>query len=93
MKILLDVMGGDHAPKATVEGAVLAAREYKHEMVLIGDEQRIKKVLKDIGDEKEPNISVVHAASEISMEDSADCIMYDKNDSPMAVALKMLAAG
>ena len=93
MKILLDVMGGDHAPKATVEGAVMAAREYKHEMVLIGDEQRIKKVLKDIGAEKEPNISVVHAASEISMEDSADCIMYDKNDSSMAVAMKMLAAG
>ena len=36
MKIALDAMGGDNAPAETVQGAVLAAREYGIEIVLVG---------------------------------------------------------
>ena len=36
MRIILDVMGGDNAPRATVEGAVWAAKEYNEEMILVG---------------------------------------------------------
>ena len=37
MKILLDGMGGDNAPKAVCEGAVMAAKEFDHEIIIIGD--------------------------------------------------------
>ena len=37
MRIALDAMGGDLAPKATVEGAVAAARDFGIEIVLVGD--------------------------------------------------------
>ena len=38
MRIAIDAMGGDHAPQAIVEGAVMAAKEWKDiEIVLVGD--------------------------------------------------------
>ena len=46
MKIALDAMGGDHAPAVTVAGAVEAAREYKHEVLLVGQEPAIAAELK-----------------------------------------------
>ena len=36
MKIIIDAMGGDHAPKEIVLGALQAAEEYKTEIVLVG---------------------------------------------------------
>ncbi|MDY2737622.1 MAG: phosphate--acyl-ACP acyltransferase, partial [Intestinibacter sp.] len=37
MKIVIDAMGGDNAPKSTVEGAVLAINEYGVDVILTGD--------------------------------------------------------
>ena len=45
MKIAVDAMGGDFAPEQVVFGAVRAARKYKCEIVLVGDEKRILEVL------------------------------------------------
>jgi len=36
MTVILDAMGGDHAPAAIVRGAIEAAREFGHEIVLVG---------------------------------------------------------
>ena len=49
MKIGLDIMGGDHAPKATTRGAILAQREMPPdvELVLIGDKQAIETVCRE----------------------------------------------
>ena len=46
MRIILDGMGGDNAPGAIVEGAVLASKEIDHEIVIIGKEEIINKELK-----------------------------------------------
>ena len=43
MKILLDAMGGDNAPDATIKGAVKAIDQIKSELVLIGKEEIIRK--------------------------------------------------
>lgn len=40
MKIILDGMGGDNAPEAIVEGAVLASREIEHQILIIGQEEK-----------------------------------------------------
>jgi len=41
MRIILDGMGGDNAPGEIVNGAVLAAAEISHEIVIVGDENEI----------------------------------------------------
>ena len=46
MKIILDGMGGDNAPEAIVEGAVLASKEIQHQIAIIGKEDLIKDELK-----------------------------------------------
>ena len=46
MRIILDGMGGDNAPGAIVEGAVLASKEIDHEIVIIGQEELINQELK-----------------------------------------------
>ena len=46
MRIGIDIMGGDFAPKTTTEGAVLAQKELPGvELVLIGDETKIHNLL------------------------------------------------
>ena len=49
MKIIVDAMGGDNAPKAPVLGAVAAAREFGVEIVLVGQSDRILECLKEEG--------------------------------------------
>jgi glycerol-3-phosphate acyltransferase PlsX len=50
MKVAIDAMGGDFAPEEIVRGAVEAAREYKCQIVLVGDETRILPLLEKAGD-------------------------------------------
>ena len=42
MKIIIDAMGGDHAPEEIVAGAVRAARELGVELLLVGREEAIR---------------------------------------------------
>ena len=44
MKIAVDAMGGDYAPRVIVFGAVRAAKKYHCEIVLVGDEAKIREV-------------------------------------------------
>ena len=43
MKIILDAMGGDNAPEATIRGAVKAIKEINSEIILVGNEEKINK--------------------------------------------------
>ncbi|MBQ9758397.1 MAG: phosphate acyltransferase, partial [Opitutales bacterium] len=92
MKILVDAMGGDNAPLEVVKGAAVAARDFDAEIVLVGDENAIS----DIAVKNEidlSRISIHHANSSITMEDSPLTVVREKRDSSMTVGLKMLAAG
>ena len=46
MKIILDAMGGDHAPEAPVLGAIDAAKAYGVEITLVGRGEAILEVMK-----------------------------------------------
>ena len=48
MVILLDAMGGDNAPDATIKGAVKAIKEINSEIILIGKEEVINSKIKEI---------------------------------------------
>src|SRR5699024_12459080 len=65
MRLAIDAMGGDHAPKEIVLGAVDAATENGSlEIVLYGDETKIKPYLSDSS-----NIKVVHTEEVITGDD------------------------
>mgnify|MGYP001617732556 CR=1 FL=1 len=49
MKIIVDAMGGDYAPRVVIEGAVAAAKEYNIQISLVGDEEKIKSLLGRLG--------------------------------------------
>ncbi len=65
MKIAIDAMGGDHAPKEIVLGAMDAIQEVKNlHITLVGDENRIKEYLTN--DER---IEIIHADEVITGND------------------------
>jgi glycerol-3-phosphate acyltransferase PlsX len=68
IKIVLDAMGSDNYPTPDVVGAVMAAREYGVEIILVGDEDQIKPILAAQNPGNLP-ISIVHAPEMLTMED------------------------
>lgn len=92
MKIIVDAMGGDHAPLAILQGAQLAVEELKVDIVLVGDEAVIHRTAKENGVSL-VNMCVVHTATQLMMEDDARTVLKGKADSSMAVGLKLLAQG
>ena len=98
MIILLDAMGGDNAPDATIKGAVRAAKEINGEIILIGNEQVIRSKSKEFyGNERieevASNIKIKHASEQIEMEDTPTVAIKHKKDSSMVVGFKMLNEG
>lgn len=82
MRIAVDAMGGDNAPKAIVEGVVLAAKEFKEmEFILYGNETAIKKYLTG-----EPNIKIVHTDEKINSEDDPVRSVRRKKNASMVLA-------
>src|SRR6202789_3394764 len=90
--VALDAMGGDSAPRAEVEGAVLAARELGVRVVLVGVEEPIRK---ELARHRTQGLAIdVAAASEvITMTDTPSQAFRKKRDSSVHVAAKMVKAG
>ena len=97
MIILLDAMGGDNAPDATIKGAVKAIKEIESEICLIGDEKIINEKSKEFFgkelSEISPRLKIKHASEKIEMEDIPTQAIKNKKDSSMVVAFKMLKSG
>jgi glycerol-3-phosphate acyltransferase PlsX len=68
IKIALDAMGSDSAPSVDVEGAVLAARQFDYEIILVGKSDLIENELKKYGPIP-PNISMQYAPEVIDMHE------------------------
>ena len=93
MKIIVDAMGGDNAPLAPVQGAVQAAREYGVEIVLVGRQEEIEKVLKENSLTLPAGVTVRHASEVIEMCDDPAKAWRQKKDSSMTVGLTMVKDG
>lgn len=70
MRIVVDAFGTDNCPDPDVEGAVLAAREWGDEIILVGPEERVKEELAK-HETTGLNIRVVHAPDVLTMEHHA----------------------
>jgi glycerol-3-phosphate acyltransferase PlsX len=90
--IALDAMGGDHAPRAEVEGAVLAARELDVRVVLVGIEATVRQELARHRHRGLP-IEIVAASEVITMRDSPSQAFRKKRDSSVHVAAKLVKNG
>ncbi len=89
MRIAVDGMGGDNAPTAVVEGAVLAAKEFGYDIILVGDNEVIQKELfKKRAVPK--NISVYHASEVIDMDEPAATSVRRKKNSSIVIGANLL---
>ncbi|MEZ4684018.1 MAG: phosphate acyltransferase, partial [Caldilineaceae bacterium] len=92
MNIALDVMGGDHAPAAIVEGAVAAARLYGISVTLVGKPDLIKAELRK-QNTAGLQLPIVPATEVIDMHDKPANAVRTKSDSSMAVACELVRKG
>lgn len=89
MKIVLDGMGGDHAPQVTVEGAVWAAQELGVEVILVGREGVLRQELAKHGS----NLPIVPASQVVEMADKPAAAVKSKKDSSIIVGMELLRRG
>jgi phosphate acyltransferase len=90
--IALDAMGGDSAPRAEVEGAILAARELDVRVLLVGIEATVRQELARQKARGLP-IEVVNATEIVTMKDSPSQAFRRKKDSSVHVAAKLVRSG
>ena len=94
MRIIIDAMGGDHAPGEIVKGAVQAQQQYDVDIILVGQEDKVTACLRENGVSlPHPHIQVRHATEVIDMCEDPSTAVRRKKDSSMAVALRMIREG
>lgn len=86
MRIVVDAMGGDHAPAAVVRGAVAASRNGGADIVLVGDETRLRPLL----EEAKADLPVVHTDEWIRMDESPGPGLRSRRRASMVMAARML---
>jgi len=91
MKIGLDIMGGDYAPKATALGAIAAYKELSpaEQLVLIGDKDIAVSILKE-NDFNPDHFEFVHTTEVIGMGEHPTKAVVQKPDSSISVGFKLL---
>jgi glycerol-3-phosphate acyltransferase PlsX len=92
MKIGIDIMGGDFAPRATTLGSILAARELPQnvKLVLFGDTDQILSILKD--EKVDPSLfEIVHTTEVIEMGEHPSKAFTKKQDSGIALGFRHLS--
>lgn len=91
MKILIDAMGGDHAPLEIIKGAEMASKEFDAQILLVGKKSTIEQLA------KENNIDLskieIYNANDVVRMDDAPLSVKSKTDSSMRVGLKLLNDG
>jgi glycerol-3-phosphate acyltransferase PlsX len=94
MKIGLDIMGGDYAPKATILGAIQAHKklEANQQIVLIGDKEVATSLLKE--QNYNPDFfEFVHTTEVIGMGEHPTKAIVQKANSSISVGFNMLKEG
>ena len=92
MKIIVDMFGGDNAPKEALLGAAAAVKELGVEIIAVGDAEKVRACAAENGVSLD-GITLHHAADVLTMHDEPTDVLKKKPDSSMAVGLKMLHAG
>ena len=92
MKIIVDAMGGDYAPKAVIEGAVHAAAELRCAIGLVGIEKVIKEELGKIKAYSD-SLEIINAPEVIQMGESAALSIRKKRNSSIVKGIELVKEG
>lgn len=91
MIIAVDAMGGDFAPAEIVKGAAHGGKIHGVDVILVGDETRIKSCLPPEF-ARSGHVSIRHAADTISMDEHAAAVRT-KKDASVVVAASLVKEG
>ncbi len=93
--VSLDVMGGDHGAKVVLPAALrVLAKRSDLALILVGDEEIIRKELATLGaDSNDDRITIKHASQRVEMDDLPSHALRTKKDSSMRVALNLVKEG
>ena len=92
MRIIVDAFGGDNAPVEILKGAAKAVATYDCDIILTGDEEKIRQAAEENGISLN-RMEIVHASDVMTMEDHPKSILREHKECSMAVALRLLAEG
>jgi glycerol-3-phosphate acyltransferase PlsX len=92
MRIAVDAMGSDDHPEPDVAGAVMAAREFGDDIILVGDKGRIEEEV-SVHDTAGLAIDIEHASQVITMDDKPAAASRAKKDSSMHVGMRLVKDG
>lgn len=91
MRIVVDAMGGDHAPGVVVDGAIQAARDFVVEIILVGRQDAVQAELAR-HNTSGLSIRTVHAPEAIEMHEHTMAVK-EKKDNSMSVGLRLMKQG
>lgn len=92
MRIAVDAMGGDHAPRVNVDGAVAAAREFGIASLLVGKRAELEPLLADSG-YTGSDIELVDASEVVTFDDPATAAIRKKRNSSIRIAANCVRDG
>ncbi len=92
MKIAIDAMGGDYAPREIVRGAWQAYQETGQQIILVGNRSILLSELKMLGDNC-AGLEIVHADEVIAMDDAPAVAVRRKKNSSMVMAAELVRNG
>lgn len=101
IRIAIDAMGGDFAPREVVHGAVLAAMEYGVAIQLVGPEEAVlaefrRPAVRKLMDGRDPesiNISIIHASEVVAMDEKPSRALLKKRNASIVVATRQVSEG
>lgn len=92
MRIVIDGMGGDNAPKSNVEGVVNAIKEYNVDLIITGDKKLLEEEFSKYEFDRS-KLEIVNTTEIIENEDKPVKAIRSKKDSSMVVALSLVKEG
>lgn len=94
MRIVVDVMGGDHGIEVVIDGVkqALAAQGAITELFVVGNEAEIRPILARL-QLRDSRLQIIHTTEVLTMEDKPLDVLRKKKDSSMAVAVDLVKQG
>ncbi|MCR5809155.1 MAG: phosphate acyltransferase PlsX [Clostridiales bacterium] len=93
MKLVIDAFGGDNAPEAVIEGVCRAMREWgDFEVILTGDEARIREELSKRETADMSRITIIHAPEVITCDEQPTIAVKRKKNSSLVAAMNVMAS-
>jgi glycerol-3-phosphate acyltransferase PlsX len=93
MRIAVDAMGGDHAPREIVRGAVDYATTSADEVILVGDVPRLEREINEYGRPHPPNVRLVDAPEVVEMGEHPATALRTKRRASIVVATNLVRDG